>query len=172
MWQPWCNLQQNLQSIRQELPSKQEADRGSIPIVRTITTKPNSIQELNRNRFLPKFSRMRTTLRPINPSNAPVVIFLWTNNVNKCRNIMLVHVTWRATMLSKNWIIRCVWNYFNGHLAINFKPLRPFTPVRNCDCWRHFRIVSAPTHFSRIVVGTHEAFSSIDEVVVRCWEVE
>lgn len=130
------NLQERLQSVRHKFPSKQKA-HTIIPtfiiiiiIIAAITTpKPYLIQKLGRNTIPSKSTRMRTTLGPIDPSDRPIRILLRRNDIDQSRNVVLVHITRRTTMVLENLVVFGIRNDFDGELAIELQPLRPFSPI-------------------------------------------
>lgn len=81
--QKWPNLQQRLQRIRHELPSKQKAQRNAVvSIISTVKTETNPVQKFDRNLPPPKSPGMRTVFGPINPRNGSVGIPVRQNNIN------------------------------------------------------------------------------------------
>lgn len=85
---------------------------------------------------------------------------------------MLIHVTWRHAIVSKNRVVGDVRYNGEGKVPVSFKPLGAFPPIRKRDGGTHQTVVPAPADSARVVEGAEEALVGVDEVVVGGGEVE
>lgn len=169
----WCKPKQWLQSGRMKLSPKKKTNTIAPPtIITTIPSKPHSVQKLLRHIPPNKRRRMRPAGRPVRPRNAAVRRQLGTNNVGQRRQIMLVHVTRRHTVLPENRIVNDVGHDVDCQAAIDFEPLGALSPVGEGDGWVHSLVVSAAPYFPGIVEESEEALVGVYEVVVDEGEVE
>jgi hypothetical protein len=123
----------------------------------TRRSKSNPIKKLVGDISPSKLSRMRTASRPINPRNTPIRIQLREQDVHQCRNVMFVDVTRRETILLKNRVVFAVRHNVDGELTVHLKPLRPFSPICNGYCGKHFGVISATAWLPWVVKAAYEA---------------
>lgn len=69
-------------------------------------------------------------------------------------------------------VVFSIRNNFNRKVSIYFNPLRPFSPLIQCDLWVVAFAVSATPNSAWIVVDLHKSLVGVYEVRVDCGEVE
>lgn len=84
---------------------------------------------------------------------------------------MLVWITRRLTVFPEESIVLGVCNNIYSQAAVEFKPLRPFSPLVELDIRKHVPAVTTTTITSRLVIGLYKAVDGADEVPVDSEEV-
>lgn len=84
---------------------------------------------------------------------------------------MLIWVACRLTVFSEEGIIFGVRDYIHSQRTIEFKPLRPFTPVSELNMRKHTATVATAAIAGGIVVGFNKAVGGVSEITVDGGEV-
>lgn len=173
MQQRGPNLEQRLERIRHKLPGEQKAERNGVVriIISTVKTKPDPVQQLDRNLAPPESAGMRAILGPIYPGNAPVRTPVRRNNIEERGNVVLVRVTRRRAVVPENWVIGSVGGDVQRRRPVGLEPLGALPPVGEGDGREHTAVVTAAADFSGIVVGRDEGVFGVDEVIVDGGEI-
>lgn len=103
-----------------------------------------------------KLARMRASLGPINPSDAPIMVPFRLHHVHQSWYVMLVHVAWWEAIVFKDWIVLRVRHDLKCELSMYLEPLGALSPVRDVYHWPHFRVVAASAELSWVVERADE----------------
>lgn len=75
-------------------------------------------------------------------------------------------------MVPEHGVVHDIGHYLDSDPALDFEPLRAFTPLGQRHRGPHPFVVPASSHGPRVVERAEEALIRVDEVAVDCGEVE
>ena len=142
------------------------------PIVFTFPTKtiPQVTQKLRRHIFALVLRRVWATLFPVNPGQCSICILCSKFHVHKRWQIMFI---WKTVVFAfhERWEVFSVRYEFKGKVSISLEPLRPFSPLIDCDSRVVTEFIPAASHSTGIVIDLDESLGGVHEVGVDSGEV-
>lgn len=145
----------SIQSMKRELPRKQMANIGDLPIVHTHASMPYPLQEIRRYMHSYILVWMSLSLCPINICQSPVGVVLPKLDANHGGQVVLICITRRFALLLEHPEVLLVRHYFNGQTSVYLEPLRPLSPLLLVDDWLHFVVVTSTSRCAWHVQGFH-----------------
>lgn len=168
----WCEPQQSLQGVGQELPREQEADAGRAPIVLALASAPQHLEEPGGDVSPREPVRVRPASGPVDPGQAPVRVHPWEPHVHKSGKVMLVSVAGVLAEPLEHREVLGVRDDLDSQVPVHLEPLGPLPPVPQGDIRVHVGAVPSAAHRTWEVVDLHEGLGGVGEVRVDGGEVE
>lgn len=162
--------------VGQELPCKQEANRGVPPVVLAgpPSPVPEPPQEIHGDLHPSKPRRVRPAMGPIHPGHAPPGARRRpVPDVEERGQIVLVGVAVALAEPLECREVDGVGDHLGRQGPAQLEPLRALAPVpKGYAGGAHAALVPAPARAARLVVGLHEGPRGVDQVGVDRGEVE